>query len=81
MHRSNTLSPLVFALQQGLQYVAALHEQPHRPEVTCLEYPGEGHSLAGTEAQAHAVQSVVSFLTAHLKKPDAAAEEATTEVQ
>ena len=39
--------------------------------MTCLEYPGEGHALAGTEAQAHAVQSVVSFLTAHLKKPDA----------
>ena len=28
------------------------------------EYPGEGHSLAGAEANAYAVQSAVAFLSA-----------------
>lgn len=51
---------------QGRYYVASLCELPHRPEVSCLEYPGEGHAIAGTESQAHAVQSVVSWLLDHL---------------
>ena len=51
---------------QGRQYVAALQELPHAPEVACLEYEGEGHALGGTEAQAHAVQTLVCWLLDHL---------------
>lgn len=51
---------------QGLQYVAALSEQPHCPPVSCLEYAGEGHAIAGTEAQAHAVQSIIAWLLQQL---------------
>ncbi|KAL1500278.1 hypothetical protein AB1Y20_012945 [Prymnesium parvum] len=56
---------------QGLQFVAALLEQPNAPQVDCLEYAGEGHAIAGTEAQAHAVQSVVSWLVGQLRPTDA----------
>ena len=51
---------------QGRQYVSALQAQPSPPRVEVNEYPGEGHSLAGAEANAHAVQSAVAFLREHL---------------
>ena len=53
---------------QGRQYVSALQAQPSPPRVEVNEYPGEGHSLAGAEANAHAVQSAVAFLREHLTK-------------
>ena len=46
----------------------ALQAQPSPPRVEVNEYPGEGHSLAGAEANAHAVQSAVAFLREHLTK-------------
>ena len=42
--------------------------QPSPPRVEVNDYPGEGHSLAGAEANAHAVQSAVAFLREHLTK-------------
>ena len=39
-----------------------------RPDVTALEFPGEGHSIASLEANAHAQQSAVAWLVARLGK-------------
>ena len=50
---------------QGREWVAALQAQPSPPEVVALEYPGEGHAIAGAEQQAHAVQTAVAWLLEH----------------
>ena len=51
---------------QGRSWVAALERQPHAPPVVALQYPGEGHAIAGSEANPHVVQSVVTWLSAQL---------------
>ena len=53
---------------QGREWVAALQSQPNPPEVVALEYPGEGHAIAGAEQQAHAVQAAVAWLVEHTAK-------------
>ena len=50
---------------QGREWVAALQAQPAPPEVVAIEYPGEGHAIAGAEQQAHAVQAAVAWLVEH----------------
>ena len=53
---------------QGRQWAAALQQQPHpRAPLTVLQYPGGGHSIAGTEQNAHAQQTACSWLIEQLK--------------
>lgn len=57
--------------KQGRLWVAALqHRRQARldaPEVRALEFPGEGHSIASVEGNAHAVQSAVAWLAEKLR--------------
>jgi len=56
--------------KQGRAWVAALQhrrqDRPDAPEVRALEFPGEGHSIASIEGNAHAVQSAVAWLVEKL---------------
>lgn len=64
---------------QGREWLAALESRQPRPQVPgaaepatlhdALEYEGEGHAIAGAEANAHAVQSAVAWLLAKLEVP------------
>jgi dipeptidyl aminopeptidase/acylaminoacyl peptidase len=64
---------------QGREWVAALESRQPRPQGTgavedaaqhdALEYEGEGHAIAGAEANAHAVQSAVAWLLNKLEVP------------
>lgn len=64
---------------QGREWLAALESRQPRPKVPgaaepatlhdALEYEGEGHAIAGAEANAHAVQSAVAWLLAKLEVP------------
>ena len=57
---------------QAREWVAALESRERRagaskegaldaPMHDALEYPGEGHAIAGAQANAHAVQSAVAW--------------------
>ena len=56
---------------QGREWVSALQHTrqlvPGAPEVTALEFPGEGHAIASVEGNAHAIQSAVAWLVDKLK--------------
>ena len=54
---------------QGRQWAAALQQQKApRAEVTVLEFPGGGHSIAGVAQNAHAQQTACAWLIEQLSK-------------
>ena len=60
---------------QGRSWVSAVQQVHMRSaagrqklDVTALEFPGEGHSIASVEGNAHAQQSAVAWLVQRLTK-------------
>lgn len=52
---------------QGRQWVAAVQQIGRAPSVTALSFPGEGHAIASSGANAHAQQTAVAWLIAQLQ--------------
>jgi TRAP transporter 4TM/12TM fusion protein len=53
---------------QGRQWVAALQQLGKCPEVRAVSFPGEGHAIASSGANAHAQQTAVAWLIQQLRR-------------
>jgi len=54
---------------QGRQWTAAVQQLGRSPKMGAISFPGEGHAIASSGANAHAQQTAVAWLVKHLLHP------------